>query len=177
MMRIKGTTRDSMALAPAVRSQILAVDKDQPVFDVQTMDQVIATSVFLNRFSMQLLSLFALIALVLAAIGLFGVMSYAVTQRTGEIGIRMALGAQSTDVLRLIVGHSMTLTLIGIAVGVLGAAALTRVLSGLLYGVSPMDPLVFAGVAILLGAVALLASYLPARRAMKVDPMVALRYE
>ncbi len=168
---------DPAALASAVRGKIQEVDKDQPVFDVRTMREVIATSVNLNRFSMLLLSLFALVALLLAAVGLYGVMSYAVAQRTSEIGIRIALGAQGRDIFRLVVGQSMALALAGMALGVGGSFAVTRVLTSLLYGVSATDPLVFAGVALLLALVALVACYVPARRAMKVDPMVALRYE
>jgi putative ABC transport system permease protein len=171
------TSGDPSALASAVRGEVKAADKNQPVFNVRTMREVIATSVNMNRFSMLLLSLFAAVALLLAGVGLYGVMSYAVAQRTNEIGIRMALGARGLDIFRLVVGQSMLLTLVGMGLGLAGAAALSRVLSGLLYGVSATDPLVFAGVALLLALVAFAACYVPARRAMKVDPMVALRYE
>ena len=171
------TDGDPASLAPSVRNAITSVDRDMPVFRVATMEQMVADSLAQRRFSMLLFGIFASLALVLAVVGLYGVMSYGVAQRTHEIGLRMALGAQGRDVLRMVVGQGMGLVGAGLGIGLLGAFALTRLMSSLLYGVSATDPLTYAGIAILLGAVALLASYLPARRATKVDPMVALRYE
>ena len=170
-----GMSPDS--LAGTFRDAVQEVDKTQPVFAVETMDKVIANLLAPRRFRALLLGLFAMLALVLAAVGIFGVISYSVVQRTHEIGIRMALGAQRRDALGMVVGHGFKLTLIGLAIGIAGALALTRFLSSLLYSVKPTDPLTFIGVSVLLAAVALLACYIPARRAMRVDPMVALRYE
>lgn len=173
----RGATNDPASLASALRAGVAAVDKDQPIYEVHPLRELLRDSLAQQRFSMLLLAVFALVALVLAAVGIFSVMSFAVTQRTHEIGVRMALGAQKSDVLRLIVGRGMTLTLIGIALGLAGAFALTRLIASLLYGTSQFDLSVFAAVALLLAAVALLACYIPARRAMRVDPLVALRYE
>ena len=171
------TDGDPEALAPSVRLAIANVDRDLPLFRVTTMERMVSDSLAQRRFSMLLLGIFAGLALVLAVVGLYGVMSYGVAQRTHEIGLRMALGAQARDVLRMIVGQGMALVGAGLALGLLGAFGMTRLMSSLLYGVSASDPLTYAGIAALLAAVALLASYLPARRATRVDPMVALRYE
>ncbi|HEX3560945.1 MAG TPA: ABC transporter permease [Pyrinomonadaceae bacterium] len=168
---------DPASLAPAVRGAIAGVDADLPVYRVTTMEQMVADSLAQRRFSMTLFGVFAALALALAVVGLYGVMSYAVAQRTHEFGLRMALGAQRRDILRMVVGQGLVLVGVGLAAGLVGALALTRVMSSLLYGVSATDPLTYAGIALLLAAVALLASYIPARRATKVDPMVALRYE
>jgi putative ABC transport system permease protein len=141
------------------------------------MDQIISESTAPRRFTLFLLAAFAGLAIVLAAIGIYGVIANSVSQRTHEIGIRMALGAQRQDVMRLVVGQGARLVAAGIVIGIIGALALTRSLASFLYGVRPTDPVTFAGAVLLLGAVAILASYIPARRATKVDPMVALRYE
>jgi putative ABC transport system permease protein len=168
---------DPMSLRTAVEHQIQAVNGQMPVAKVRTMDQVIAEGVSRQHFNMLLLSIFAAIALVLAAIGIYGLMSYSVEQQTQELGIRMALGAGKEQVLKLIVGQGMLPVGIGVAVGLGIAFGVTRLLSSLLYGVKPSDPLTFGGVAVVLTVVALFAIYIPARRAMKVDPVVALRNE
>jgi putative ABC transport system permease protein len=171
------TEGDPTSLTNAIRREILSIDKEQPVSRTRTLDQIISGSVAQQRFTMLLLGVFATVALVLAAVGLYGVMSYAVNQRTHEIGIRMALGANTGNVLRLVVGHGMLLALIGVGIGLVGAFALTRLMSGLVFGVSTTDPLTFVGISVLLAGVTLGACFVPARRAMRVDPMVALRYE
>ena len=171
------TEGDPRGLIGAVREQVKALDKDLPIFDVKLMEEYLSASVAQPRFNTMLLGIFAGVALVLAAVGLYGVMSYSVVQRTHEIGIRMALGAQQKDVLRMIVNQAMRMTLLGTALGLAGAWAASRLMSGLLFGVKPSDPATYAGVALLLGTVALLACFLPAQRAMRVDPLVALRYE
>jgi putative ABC transport system permease protein len=174
---IARTSADPSSLAAAMRREIAAVDAELPVYDVRTMNQVIAESVAQRRFTMGLLAIFAFTALGLAALGLYGVLSYAVTQRTREIGIRMALGGRRLDALKLVVGQGMKMAMIGALAGLIASLALTRLMKGLLFGVSASDPLTFVAVALLLMIVALLACYMPARRATKVDPMVALRCE
>ena len=166
-----------LRLAAAVKSRIWSVDKDQPVSRVQTMDQILSDSVARRRLYVVLLGVFAWVALLLAAAGIYGVVSYSVTQRTREIGIRVALGAERVDVLTLIIAQAAKLALTGEVLGILLALGLTRLMASLLFGISAADPFTFAGVAILLSAVALAACYIPARRATEVDPMVALRYE
>jgi putative ABC transport system permease protein len=171
------TSGSPAALIPAVRNQIWSVDKELPIYDVSTMKDVVAESLAQRRFTLWLLTSFAGIALFLAAIGLYGVTSYSVTQRTQEMGVRMALGAAPSDLLRLIVASGTRLAAIGIAAGILAALVLTRFMSSMLFGVHPADPLTFVAVSIVLLFVVLLACYIPARRATKIDPMVALRYE
>jgi predicted permease len=166
-----------IGLAGPVRRAVWDVDPDQPAIEMRTMEGVISDSLWQQRFSASVLGVFAGIALLLSAVGIFGVLSYSVSRRTHEIGVRAALGATRSDILRLVVGEGLLLTLIGVAGGVIAALGLTRLLTSLLYGVKPTDTATFGGVAILLIVVALLACYLPARRATKVDPMVALRYE
>jgi len=163
--------------AAAARAEIWSVDKDQPVYNVRSMEGLLAGSLSERRFTALLLGVFAALALFLAAVGIYGVISYLITQRTREIGIRIALGAQGRDVLRLVLGQGLAPALAGVALGLAGAAALSRLMSGLLYGVSAADPLTFAGVSLLLSGVAFLACYIPARRATRVDPLVALRHE
>ena len=168
---------DPKLLISSIRDQVWAVDKEQPVTDVKTIDQYVADSVSPRRFNAMLLAIFASLALILASVGIYGVMAYSVTQRTHEIGIRVALGAQSSQVIKLVIGRGMSLVLVGVMIGLAGALWLTRVMTSLLYGVSATDPTTFAVVAALLVAVALMASYIPARRATKIDPMISLRCE
>ncbi len=168
---------DPMSYAGVIRKQVLAVDRSQPVSEVRTMEQVLNATLGQRRLTMWLLGAFAGVALLLAVIGIYGVIAYSVEQRTQEVGIRMALGAQRADILRLVVGQGLVLTAAGVGLGLFGAFTLTRVMKGLLFGVSATDPATFVGVALLFVAVALVASYLPARRAARIDPMMALRME
>ncbi|HXU39696.1 MAG TPA: ABC transporter permease [Blastocatellia bacterium] len=171
------TNSDPLSMVAAVRGAVKAVDKDQPVYKIMTMDQLLSDSLSQRRLSVMLMGVFAAAAMVLAAVGLYGVISYSVAQRTHEIGIRMALGASPSDIFKTTVGQGMLLTLAGLGLGLAGAFALTRVMAGLLFGVTATDPATFAAVTLLLAGVALGACFVPARRATKVDPMIALRYE
>jgi putative ABC transport system permease protein len=174
IVRTQGNPLDSL---PAVRGEVAALDKNLPLFDVKTMRQHLGLALLPARLAGSVVGVFGLVALTLAAAGIYGVMAYSVAQRTREIGIRMALGANARDVLRLVARQGMALALIGMAIGVAAALALTQLLKSLLFGVSATDPLTFAVIALLLIVVALLSCWIPARRATKVDPMVALRCE
>jgi putative ABC transport system permease protein len=175
-MIVKGQSDPNQLIASA-RNQVRSLDADQPIYNIRTMDEIRGESTAPQRLNLTLLSIFAGIAFVLAIVGIYGVMSYAVTQRTHEIGIRMAIGAQPRDVFKMILGQGMMLTVIGMAAGLLGAFALTRLMTTMLFSVKPTDPLTFGGVALLLLAIALIACYIPGRRATKVDPVNSLRYE
>ncbi len=177
MMILVKTESEPHAFVPMLRSEVLAVDKDQPLGVVRTGEEILAQSVAQPRFRTVLLGLFAFLAALLAAVGIYGLMAYSVLQRTHEIGVRRALGAQPRDIIRLLLRQGMALMLVGLAAGLAGAFVLTRFLEGMLFGVTARDPMTFGGVPLLLAAVALLACWMPARRAARVDPMVALRYE
>jgi predicted permease len=164
-------------IADSLQAAVKRISEDHVMSKTRTMDEIISESLASQRFSMAVLGIFAMLALALASVGIYGVISYVVQQRTQEIGVRMALGAKKTDVLRLVLGEGMKMAGIGVLIGLAAAFGLTRLMASLLYGVSATDPLTFTVVAILLSAVALAACYIPARRAMRVDPMVALRYE
>jgi len=171
------TAAEPQNLVNAIRREVWALDRNIPVTDVQTMEQILETVTVQQRFNTTLLGIFATAALVLAAVGIYGVLSYSVTQRTHEIGIRMALGAQTRDVLRLVIVQGMKLALAGVVIGLGGAFVLTRLMEKLLFGVGTSDPATFAAVGLLIPIVALLACYLPARRATQVDPLTSLRHE
>jgi putative ABC transport system permease protein len=171
------TTGKPESLIGAVRNQVRELDPDLPITRTMTMNEVVARSVWKERLYTALFGVFAAVALILGTVGIYGVMSYAVTQRTREIGLRMALGAQRTDVLKLVVGQGAVVTAIGVGVGLAAAVGLTRLMSSLLFEVTPTDPITFVAVSLLLAGVALGACFVPARRAAKVDPMIALRYE
>jgi putative ABC transport system permease protein len=169
------TTVDPLALASAVREAVRATDKDQPVVNVLSMEQVLRNSVAGSRFQALLLSLFAAAGLLLAAVGIYGVMSYDVAQRAHEIGVRMALGASAVLIFKLIIGHGLKLSLAGVAFGLAAAYGLAQLITAMLFEISATDPLTFAGIPLLLTVIALLACWIPARRATKVDPMAAIR--
>jgi len=171
------TSIDPLSLATAVRNAVWSIDKDQPVSNIRSMEEIVSRAVARQRFSTMLLGIFAVLALVLAAVGIYGVMSYSVAQRTREIGIRMALGARRMDVLKLAMGQGLRLVVIGVVIGLVASLVLTRVMASLLFGVSATDPLTFVTISLVLLGVAMLASYIPSARATKVDPMVALRYQ
>jgi len=171
------TDGDPAAIAPAVQREIRALDPNQPISDVRTMEQVMSEAVSRSRFNTLLLALFAGLATLLSAVGIFGVMNYSVALRTREIGLRLAIGAQPRQVLLLVLRQGLLLTVIGLVLGLGASLALTRLLSGLLFGVTAVDASTFATISLLLVLVSLLACYLPARRAMRIDPMLALRYE
>jgi len=173
-VRARGNPKD---LAAAIRHEVRALDPNLPAFNVMSLAENIDISLFPARFGAVLLGVFGFLALLIASIGIYGVMSYGVSERTHEMGIRMALGARGSDVLRLVISQGMWLATIGVVIGAGLALVATRVVKSYLYDVSPTDPLTFASIAILLIGVALLACYIPARRATKVDPLVALRYE
>lgn len=177
MTLVVRTVGDPHALVAPVRKEVQRMDANAPVFGVLTAEEYVARSVGSTRFNMTLLAAFAAVALVLTAVGLYGVIAFSVSQSTREIGIRVALGAQGRDALRLVMGQGMLLTLAGVGIGLAAAGAVTRVMAALLFGVGATDPATFAGAALLLVVVAALACYVPARRATRVDPMVALRYE
>jgi putative ABC transport system permease protein len=165
------------SLISSIRDAVRSVDKDQPVYNIKTVGELRSESIAQTRFNTYALSIFAALALIMAAVGLYGVMAYSVSQRTHEIGIRMAFGAQRGDVFRLVIRQGMTLALAGIMIGLAASLALTRVMSGLLYGVTATDVTTYITVALTLALISLVACYLPARRATRVDPLVALRYE
>jgi putative ABC transport system permease protein len=171
------TQGDPLKAVNAARQAIWSVDRDQAVADVRTMAQVRSESISRQRFNMLLLALFAAVALTLAPVGLYGVISYAVEQSTREIGVRVALGAQTKDVMRLVIGQGLALTLAGVALGVAAAFGVTRLMTNLLFGVTATDPAVFLAAPVILALVAVIACYIPARRAANVDPMIALRQE
>ena len=171
------TASDPLSFVPAVRGQVLSIDKNQPIYDVKTLAQRVSDATAVSRSLTVLFAAFALLALVLGSVGIYGIVSYAVTQRTQEIGVRMALGAQTRDILQLILKHGLVLVLSGVVIGVAGALALTRFLTTLLFGITPTDALTFVVVSIIFFLIAMVASLIPARRATKVDPLTALRYE
>ena len=177
MVLVTRATGDPLSLATPIQQQIHLIERDQPIFRIATLDQVVGTTLAQRRFALRICGVFAVLALFLAALGIYSVLSYAMSRRTQEIGIRMALGATSHAVVRLILSQALTRILIGIGAGTVFALALTQLVRNMLFAVSPTDPAVFLGVALLLSAVALFASYVPARKASRADPLSALRHE
>lgn len=177
MSLVVRTAAEPLGMVRAVKDAVYSVDKDQPMYKIRSMDQVVAGSQSSPRLMLILLSIFAAVALALASLGIYGVISYSVTQRTREIGIRMALGAERGHVLRMVAGRGVVLAAAGVLTGLAAALALTRVMSSLLFGVSATDPTIFAGASLFLGAIALAASYVPAHRATNLDPLTSLRHE
>jgi len=177
MFIVARTAADPMTLTSALKGAVAAMDKNLAVSNISAMDEIAAQSIGQQRFTLLLLGVFSALAVLLAVAGIYGVMSYVVAQRTHDIGVRMALGAQTRDVLKMVVVQGMALVLSGVGIGLVAALALTRFIRGLLFGVSAADPMTLASVAALLALVALAACYVPARRASKVDPMIALRCE
>jgi putative ABC transport system permease protein len=177
MILVARTTGEPEKIFHAVKAEVGALDPEMPLFDAKTLEEHIGVSLFLQRMAAKLLSIFGLLALSLSAVGLYGVMAYAVSQRTRELGIRISVGAQRSDVLKLILGQGLTLSAIGMTGGLVAALIVTRFTAHLLYGISAADPLTFTVIPALLLGVALVASYFPARRATKIDPMIAVRAE
>jgi putative ABC transport system permease protein len=171
------TADDPLKLLPEIKGELWAVNKSQPIYSIRTEEQLVSESLSSRRFSLFLLGLFAVISLVLAGVGLYGLISISTSQRTQEIGVRIALGAQTSTIMKMVIGEGVILALLGIGVGLIGSFLLTRFLNSMLFGIRPTDPLTFASISILLVLVALLASYIPARRATRVDPLIALRQE
>ena len=177
MTLVVRTAGDPLAISGSVREQVHSLDREQPLYNLRSFEQVLSSSISRPRFNMFLITILACLALLLAAIGIYGVIAYSVTQRTHEIGVRIALGATHGDVIRLVVRQGVLLAAAGLGIGLLAAIAVTRAMAALLYGISATDPATFLGVAVVLGGIAFIASYIPARRAARVDPLIALRYE
>ena len=171
------TAADPGVLSEAIRREVQAVDPTIPVFGIQTMDEIVAKSMAARRFALEILGIFAIVAFLLACVGIYGVMAYAISQRTGEIGLRMALGARRGDILRIVLSEAGLIVVAGVGAGLMGSLVLTRFLQTLLFDIKPTDPLTFGALTILLAGVALLASFIPARKASRIDPLVALRHE
>ncbi len=177
MTFVVNTVGDPLKLLPQIKGEVWAVNKNQPIYSIRTEEQLISDSLSSRRFSLFLLGIFAVISLVLAGVGLYGLISISTSQRTQEIGVRIALGAQTSTILKMVIIEGVLLALLGVGVGLIGSFLLTRFLNTMLFGITPTDPFTFASVSVLLVLVALLASYIPARRATRIDPIIALRLE